>query len=459
MRNLFLRTLFAVALTACALPTVLLAQTADYNKVIAQAKADLTAGHNAEALAGGQKAIQMDSSRWEAYLVVGAALQNQSQFDLAIDNYSKAMERAPEAKKIGVRTVLEQCMREKLSAPSSPAALPSFQNGPGFDETMALVRSQLPKTASAGAQSVAQYFPDRVRPDGTPNPFPECQAELVSAAPIDGKRAMKGLEIRFSDLPPNGITVKSFGEGILQYQEISGLSVDPHTPGDIWTAIVMNDPKLAGRIAMALNHVIDVCGRKGISAVSAQQGQSDAVDGSTPTVEGGATSAATFKETLDWLTSKNDQEGISYSSTEVQYYPPPLGTQTAQSEVTGHAGFFRSGPCRAEVRGSATNFTEVVDFSTSTPNSIRVKALDVHKVGGEGTDVIAGINDVIKVTSAHDMYFQITGLYIDSAQSKLEIDGPGVAPVYYDHDVANRVAKALNHAIDVCGGKAKSEAF
>ena len=53
------------------LPMALLAQTADYNGVIAQAKADLAAGHSAQALAGGQKAIQMDASRWEAYPICG----------------------------------------------------------------------------------------------------------------------------------------------------------------------------------------------------------------------------------------------------------------------------------------------------------------------------------------------------------------------------------------------------
>lgn len=35
----FLRVVFAVLVTASALPSVLLAQTADYNKVVAQAKA------------------------------------------------------------------------------------------------------------------------------------------------------------------------------------------------------------------------------------------------------------------------------------------------------------------------------------------------------------------------------------------------------------------------------------
>ena len=110
--------MFTAMLMAAVLPMELLAQTADYNKVIAQAKADLAAGHNAEALAGSQKAIEIDPSRWEAYLVAGGALENQKQFDLAVPNYSRALERAPEAKKSGVRDLIEHC--KKLSATSNP---------------------------------------------------------------------------------------------------------------------------------------------------------------------------------------------------------------------------------------------------------------------------------------------------------------------------------------------------
>ena len=128
--------MFSVMLAASALPVALLAQTADYNKVIAQAKADLAAGRNAEALAGSQEAIQIDASRWEAYLVAGSALESQKQFDPAIANYTKALERAPEPKKDAVRVLLQQC--RKLSAASGPAvstAATTAQN-PTFEETI-----------------------------------------------------------------------------------------------------------------------------------------------------------------------------------------------------------------------------------------------------------------------------------------------------------------------------------
>jgi hypothetical protein len=125
----------------------LLAQTADYNGVVAQARADLAAGHNAEALAGTQKAIQIDASRWEAYLVAGSALQNQKQFDPAMESYTKALEHAPESKKAGVRNVFEQCVREKITAASSPAvsAPAASAQSPTFDETIAWLRTKMPQ--------------------------------------------------------------------------------------------------------------------------------------------------------------------------------------------------------------------------------------------------------------------------------------------------------------------------
>jgi hypothetical protein len=136
----FLRVIFAVTFTASVLPMTVLAQTADYNAVVAQAKADLSAGHNEQALAGGQKAIGIDPSRWEAYLVAGLALENQKLLDLAVDSYSKALERAPEPKKAGVRGLLEQCTREKLSEASSPS--PSAE-GPSYKDTVQWIQEHI----------------------------------------------------------------------------------------------------------------------------------------------------------------------------------------------------------------------------------------------------------------------------------------------------------------------------
>ena len=70
-----LRIICAIIVMTLALPLLMLAQTADYGKLLAQARAYLTAGQSAAALACSQKAIQIDASRWEAYLVAGLALR------------------------------------------------------------------------------------------------------------------------------------------------------------------------------------------------------------------------------------------------------------------------------------------------------------------------------------------------------------------------------------------------
>jgi hypothetical protein len=150
-------------------PMVLLAQSADYNKAIAQARADLAAGHNAEALAGSQKAIQIDASRWEAYLIAGSALQTQKQFDVAMDNYTKALERAPESRKAGVRNVLEQCVREKSTAASSPAVSASATGAQSENQA-----SPIPPTAQVTDQQGPSYkdsvkwIQDNIKLAGTP---------------------------------------------------------------------------------------------------------------------------------------------------------------------------------------------------------------------------------------------------------------------------------------------------
>jgi tetratricopeptide (TPR) repeat protein len=292
----FLGVLLAATLTVSVLPMILLAQTADYNSALAQAKADLSAGHNAEALAGSQKAIGIDPSRWEAYLVAGSALENQKQFDPAIDNYTKALERAPEAKKAGVRDLLEQC--KKLTAASPGVSAPA----------------------------------------------------LTAQSP-------------------------------------------------------------------------------------------------------------TFKETLDWLISKNGEEGIMWFvhfdsnvdefSFHVDFSIPP--DPTCWSGLTNDT--------RSPWKYPELVHPVLIDFSALAPNSIGVKRLDAHHLGVVGT--YEGT-----ITSPHDVYYQVTGLrgYVNGdtespPRHEFDFQTNYRAPIYADQDLANRVAKALNHAIDVCGGKGKPEAF
>jgi tetratricopeptide (TPR) repeat protein len=281
-------------LTAFGSAMVLLAQTADYTSLVAQAKSDLSAGRNTEALAGSQKAIGIDPSRWEAYLIAGSALENQKQFDPAIDNYTKALERAPEAKKAGARSVLEQCMREKLSAAPSPAASATVQS-PTFKETLDWLISKnvdegftedvsYPRVMSFSLRFHSEISAD---PDGR-----QCVAALTQRG---DDQTHQPIRVNFSALAPNSVRLKRInvrvlmppaeGEQILKfpqeiYFQITGLRpfftdateaeiqamAAVHPEFDFASsprAPMYSDQDLATRVAKALNHAIDVCGGKG----------------------------------------------------------------------------------------------------------------------------------------------------------------------------------------------------
>jgi len=312
----FVRVVLFLALTASALPMALLAQTADYNRVVAQARADLSAGRYDAAFDESNDAIQLDASRWEAYLVAGSALQDKKPYDgRAVAYYTKALELAPEPKKAAVRDLLEQC--KKLSAASSPK----------------------------------------------------------------------------------------------------------------------------------------------VSAPAA-------------TAEG-----PTFKETMDWLISKNDQEGYSYSITSVSYFSNGRQSDVDTDRETSSVEFGSPSDgtdCETTIiTRSPGSGTALINLSTSIPNSIKVKSINVHKLFLEGTDVTQnGPNSILgatttavtKVATDHDIVYLIAGLqpFADGKQTSFELSEQTqmlFMPVYTDQDLAKRVAKALNHAIDVCGGKGKPEAF
>jgi hypothetical protein len=303
--------MFTMTLMASVLPMILPAQTADYNKVIALAKTDLAAGHNAEALAGSLKAIQMDASRWEAYLVAGSALQTQKQFDAAMDNYSKALERAPESKKVGVRNVLEQCVREKISASSGPSASapPASPQGPTFKETLDWLISQNTRAGIKYHIIVIRSYKDGVRKDDVDDSGPtdnhsyftrvegivECAATLFYQ-PSDDPALYQPIPDRlriykitpwldFTALKPNSIGVKQVvfrttssefpADGNtpaltqiskitpdpVVFYEITGLTPVVNGKQQLTTLdwVTYADQDLANRVAKTLNHAIDVC--------------------------------------------------------------------------------------------------------------------------------------------------------------------------------------------------------
>jgi hypothetical protein len=95
------------------------AQSTDYDKLLAQAKSELSAGQNGQALADAKKAIGLKADRWDAHMIAGYALESEKHYDDAIDEFTSALEYAPADKKAAAKKFLEQCIKEKVASGSS----------------------------------------------------------------------------------------------------------------------------------------------------------------------------------------------------------------------------------------------------------------------------------------------------------------------------------------------------
>jgi hypothetical protein len=96
---------------------------ADYDALVRQGNSQLQTGNNDLALASANSAITANAGRWEAYAVAGGALLNLKRYEEAADQFSHAIDRAPETKKAGLRDLRKQCLlAESGSSPNSPPA-------------------------------------------------------------------------------------------------------------------------------------------------------------------------------------------------------------------------------------------------------------------------------------------------------------------------------------------------
>jgi tetratricopeptide (TPR) repeat protein len=97
-----------------------LAQSAlSYDGLVQRGNTQLQAGSNDAALATASTAIKANAGRWEAYAVAGGALLNLKRYEEAEDQFSHAIDHAPEAKQEGLRTLRKQCLSTELGSPSS----------------------------------------------------------------------------------------------------------------------------------------------------------------------------------------------------------------------------------------------------------------------------------------------------------------------------------------------------
>jgi tetratricopeptide (TPR) repeat protein len=110
-----------------------------YMALVAEAKVDLNAGNAARALELSDEAIKLDPSRWQAYVGAAGALEQQRNFDSAVDMLTDALGKAPDDKKPAIKNTLENCMQEKLEA-SEPAP-PNAEQPDPQNSALAVARS------------------------------------------------------------------------------------------------------------------------------------------------------------------------------------------------------------------------------------------------------------------------------------------------------------------------------
>jgi len=188
----------------------------------------------------------------------------------------------------------------------------------------------------------------------------------------------------------------------------------------------------------------------------------------------------TFKETLDWLISQNVRAGFKVGLTFTRSfkdgakdYVQPGSPQDIEvrscTRVEGNtecaAAIFDQGtedpalfqPIPDQVHLYSQTFW--IDFTALKPVSIGVNqvVLRSHREEFPATDDHAAYTEIYKYAPDPLVYYEIIGLnpVVNGKQSQSSLS----YVAYSDQDLANRVAKALNHAIEVCSGMPKLNPF
>jgi tetratricopeptide (TPR) repeat protein len=124
---MIMRALWLFAISALLFSATARAQTtSDYDTLVQKGKTQLQAGTADLALASGEAAIEMNGERWEGYALAGGALMNLKRYEEAADKFSKAIEKAPEAKQAALRDLRRQSLTaEPGSRPAAKESAPT----------------------------------------------------------------------------------------------------------------------------------------------------------------------------------------------------------------------------------------------------------------------------------------------------------------------------------------------
>jgi hypothetical protein len=169
----------------------------------------------------------------------------------------------------------------------------------------------------------------------------------------------------------------------------------------------------------------------------------------TPTTSTPAKSEASYGDTMTWLKGKIESEGgfgFTSSSTFTDTGEVQTGTRVFQYAVMSTESCRMKWNTLTPTSGNAGRLQldpSEVSFSVLMPN-IKVQPLNNEIVGMPISE--SGKGWTLNITPRDPSYVMV-------ALTK------NIAFVFADADIAQRVANAFNHAIEVCGGKEKKELF
>jgi TPR repeat protein len=160
-----------------------------------------------------------------------------------------------------------------------------------------------------------------------------------------------------------------------------------------------------------------------------------------------------YEETINWLRDKfNSDAGYAFSETDTYL---TANNKVDHDRVEIGYKVLSSGNCqmtytavviKAASLSIAPDSHMDINFSTLPLNSMRTRALDLAKTEGAGYSAHNTILTAIRPDS--DSYWILT-----VAINGKEVGEPPTYPVFASQEMAQRVVKALNHAIELCGGK------
>lgn len=130
----------------------------DYDHLVRLGNSELQTGNNAQALAAASSAITANSGRWEAYAIAGGALLNMKRYEEAADQFSHAIDHAPEPKKAGLRDLRKQCLLAESGV--SPTPPPSSQGAPTTQAELVLWKTIEHSSNVTDFQVYLQQYPN-----------------------------------------------------------------------------------------------------------------------------------------------------------------------------------------------------------------------------------------------------------------------------------------------------------